>query len=192
MRSFLIGLLIRSLFVAILSTIPYSSLAGTECMDEEIVARVEKSIEIDAPLEEVWDVALDVNSWADYISYIKYASFKGEELKIGSRFTIIIYRKGGVIIAPLTVCEMDKYRTVAWHTINTGGLMKAVRYLSFEEKDGKTVVTSVEEVGGALPRFLARIPGLMGPTFGENLALSHEEWLASIKKRVAESGRPRE
>ena len=100
--------------------------------------RANQSLEIDAPLMDVWDTALDVPTWPDWISFITYSHLEGGELKDGSKFKIKIKVKGITMPFTLTVCEYDKYKKIAWRTGSEKAGFVVVRALIFEEKAGKT------------------------------------------------------
>jgi len=138
---------------------------------------VERSLLVEAPVEEVWDKSLDVNSWPEWIPFIKSASFKGEDLEIGSKFKLVLLGWGMPLPFTLTVCEREQYKRIAWST----GHPKAVRVaraLIYEEKDGKTLVTSREQFTGPMAKYALRMVG------EDALGEIHLEWLEAIKLRV--------
>jgi uncharacterized membrane protein len=169
MRTFLV---IMTALIFIVSITAYANKA-----EDKPWYRVERSLEINAPVKEVWEKSLDVNSWPEWIPLVRSASFKGDDLTLGSKFKISIVAKGMWLPFTLTVCEYDRHRRIAWSTGHPGAV-KVVRSLVYEEKDGKTLVTSREEFTGPGAKYAFRVIG------EDEFGSIHEEWLKAIKLRV--------
>lgn len=137
---------------------------------------VERSLFVDAPVKDVWDQSLDVNTWPEWIPFIKRASFEGDELELGSTFRISMKFKGIALPFRLSVCEYEEHKKIAWTT--SIGSVKVTRWLIFEEKEGRTLVTSREEFKGALAGYIFPMVG------EESLNSIHDEWLLAIKEHV--------
>lgn len=142
---------------------------------------VEKSLEINAPAAEVWDTALDVKTWPQWVPSIKSTSFEGDELAPGSQFKLTIKVKGLSLPFKLTVCEYEKHRRIAWSAGSRLAGYRVVRALIFEENNGVTRVTSREQFSGPAAKFIARMINR------EDLAKIHADWLAAIKQRTEQN-----
>ena len=141
-------------------------------------AKVEASLMIDAPVEQVWDQSLDVPSWPEWIGIVQRASFKGQALRLGSTFKITIKVKGIPLPFKLTVCEYDEHKRIAWRTGGSGTGLVIVRSLIYEDQGGKTLVTSREEFTGPMAKYMFRMIS------EDEFTSIHEEWLKDIKERV--------
>ncbi len=141
-------------------------------------AAVEASLEMDAPVEKVWDQSLDVLSWPEWIPFVKRSWFKGDELELGSKFKLTVKTKGIPLRFKLTVCKYDRHKHIAWKTLGSKKGLTIVRHLIFEERGGKTIVTSREEFTGPMAKYMFRIVSR------EEFISIHEDWLIAIKRRV--------
>ncbi len=146
---------------------------------------VERSLEVDARARDVWDLSLDVNTWPEWIPFIKRASFEGDRLEMGSTFRISMKYRGIAIPFKLTVCEYDEHKSIAW-TTGSKGPVRVVRWIIFEEKGEKTLVTSREEFSGAWAKHAFRAAG------EDDLKTIHDDWLRAIKAHVESQGEPGE
>jgi len=141
-------------------------------------AKVEASLMIEAPLEQVWDQSLDVRSWPEWIDIVKSSSFKGQALTLGSTFKITLKVKGIPLPFKLTVCEYHEHQRIAWRTGGAGRGLTIARSLIYEDKGGKTLVTSREEFTGPMTKYMFRMIS------EDEFTSIHEEWLKDIKDRV--------
>lgn len=150
---------------------------------------VEKSIEVDAPLGDVWDEMMDVSEWAEWKPFLEYARVSGaydslsngSTLKMGMMF-------GGPVSLPIKVqvTRFDIHQGLTWAG-GVPGLIHAVHSFDFKESGGKTVVTSRETLSGRLLWVL----DLLAPR--EQFEELHEKWLKAIKDRMeAEDEAPAE
>lgn len=151
---------------------------------------VEKSIELDAPAEKIWEQLVDVKSWPEWKPFITKARIAGyDSLTNGARIKMSLLA-GGPAAAPLsvTVNAFDKPRYLSWEG-GIKGLLHAEHSFCLEEKGGKTRVTTYEKFAGPLLWFMLRL----APR--EDLEQLHEKWLQAIKARLepdapAEEGGP--
>ena len=144
--------------------------------------KVEASLEINAPVSEVWEKSLEVRTWPEWIPSIQSTSFEGEELILGSKFKLKIRVRGITLPFTLTVCQYDQYQSIAWTTGKMMGIT-VVRSLSYEARGDQTLVTSREAFSGPLAGLVFRI------ITARELESIHVEWLKAIQQRV-EATRP--
>ncbi len=165
--------------VAIIIGVAFCLAAIGHAGDDGAVAepKVEASLLIDAPVAEVWEAALDVPTWPEWIDFIKSSSLKGEKLELGSTFKIVLKAKGIALPFKLTVCEYDEHERVTWWT-GSELRIKVQRSLIFEDQGGKTLVTSREWFSGPMAKYMFKAIS------EEELTSIHVQWLAAIKARV--------
>ena len=144
---------------------------------------VEKSMEISAPAQAIWEELVKVNSWPDYKPFVKKASTVGGPLSAGSRLKMTLLM-GGPAAVPLTVTisEFVPGKRLAW-TGGVKGVVSAVHSFDLEESGGKTKVTSREEFQGALLWVMLL---MVTRADLENL---HQQWVLALKNRM-ENPRP--
>jgi len=141
---------------------------------------VERSVEVEAPVQEVWDRMMEVSTWPEWKPFIKKAKVAGgyDSLTNGStlKFSAVI---GGPVAIPLSakVTEFSVPSRLAWSG-GVPGVFFAVHSFDFKAAQGKTRVVSREEFSGALL-------GLVKLMVSEqDLEKLHEQWVAAIKARV--------
>ncbi len=140
--------------------------------------KVEKSLAINAPIQELWRQILDVGSWPSWKSFITATKAPTDEFKVGTTFNMSIRVKGPISFpTPVRVTCHEPPHKVAW-TGGLPGLTMSVHTFELREEDGKTVVTSREEFTGVLVRLMLL---LLTPRDMEKL---HDDWLIAIKERV--------
>lgn len=147
---------------------------------------VERSVEVEAPVEAVWDLMMDVKSWPEWKPFMTKASIAGgyDSLSNGSKIRMSVMA-GGPAAAPLsaTVIEFNRPHRLAWEG-GVKGLVHAVHSFDFRDKGGKTLVVSRETFSGALLWLI----NLM--VTREDLEVLHEKWVAAIKQKL--EGKPQQ
>jgi hypothetical protein len=111
---------------------------------------IEESIEIYAPLTQVWQVFSALSDWQalEYrLPGLLYA-FEGQEMALGTcfSFTLRPYYLPIKITPQITKCEAG--REVVWEGKRLG--IHAVHRFDFREVGDRVVVTSTEQFGGPL------------------------------------------
>ncbi len=141
---------------------------------------VEKSLDIDAPVERVWDLLIDVDSWSEWKPFIKKAAVAGgyKYLSNGSKLKMSLIAAGQAPV-PLrvTVSEFQKPNSLAWEG-GVKGLVHAVHGFELKEVAGKTRITSRERFQGALVGFVLRI------VTPEDMEAMHEKWVQAFKDKL--------
>jgi len=115
-----------------------------------------KSIEIDAPLQKVWDLQTDINNWRKWQKTVSFARLQGK-LEKGTVFT---WKAMGVNIRSL-LWDVIPHQAIGWTGKSFG--MHVVHIFRFEKRGDKTHVTMEESFAGWLPRFMR----IFMPTFFE-------------------------
>ena len=116
-------------------------------LDKNAPVSQRDSIEIDAPVGNVWNILANINRWPEWNDDIKSAKLEGK-LQPG---TVFKWKSGpGTITSTLQAVEPG--RLIAW-TGQTMGI-KAVHIWHLEAKAGKTVVTTEESWDGLPARLL--------------------------------------
>lgn len=139
--------------------------------------RVEKSMEINAPAEKIWDQLIDLHKWPEWKSFIKDTWSKDDALSMGTRFKMKIAVKGLAPTLSATICDFNPPKSLVWAG-GAKGIMSAEHGFTLDEKDGKTVVTSWEEFSGVLVGLILLVLGK------KTLDKLHENWVNAIKERV--------
>jgi hypothetical protein len=142
--------------------------------------RVEKSIEVEASAAEIWEAVIDVRSWPSWKPFVTKARIAGgyDSVTCGVKIKMSLM-VGGPASVPLTVkvVEFEKPSRFAWEG-GVKGLVHAVHGFEFQERGGKTRVTSRETFTGAL------VPLVKLMVTEEDFHKLHEDWVKAIKKRV--------
>lgn len=123
----------------------------------------ESHVEIDAPIELVWQVMLDVGAYGSWNPFIHRVDAAREELRVGSAFRLHVrWPEGGGASSGEVVTRLDPpasdgaLRRGAWEYEFTGwlarlGLVRATRVQHVEQRDGgPTIWRTREEFRGAL------------------------------------------
>ena len=125
------------------------------------------SIEINAPIAEVWRVMLDLPAYRDWNPFIVDAVGAGRTLKVGDEFKLhVVWSDGKKVTSGEHVTRVDAphevdgasravlgYRFDGFlHALN---LVRALRLQSLEQKPGgPTHYTSVENMTGMIARYV--------------------------------------
>ena len=100
---------------------------------------VAQSIEIDAPIEEVWELVMDPHRLGEWVSIHREVSEVPEgELAEGSRFRQEMKLKGVPLKVGWEVVEATPPRTARWHGEAAAGAKARISY-ELSERDGSTV-----------------------------------------------------
>lgn len=140
---------------------------------------VEKSMEVNATPQAIWDEMVKIDTWPEWKPFIKKAGASGYEcLANGVKFKMTI-QVGGPAAVPLsaTISEFDQPGRLVWEG-GVKGIFHAVHSFDFKESGDKTLVVTREEFKGALTGILNLMVGR------DDLEALHQKWLEAIKKRV--------
>lgn len=110
---------------------------------------IEESIEIHAPLSVVWQVFSRMEEWAHWNTVCENCCLiEGDEMAAGAcfAFTLRPYRIPLKITPKIVKCEPG--REVVWAGSRLG--VHAEHRFTFEERDGRVVLTSVEHFQGMM------------------------------------------
>jgi uncharacterized protein YndB with AHSA1/START domain len=140
-----------------------------------VVSSVE--LEIDAPVEAVWDVLVAIDEWPAWNPDVKSVSIEGP----ASEGTSFRWKAGPSTIRS-TIVQVDRPRLIAW-TGRTLGI-HAVHVWRLERRDSGTLVRTEESYEGVVARILRRP---LQKTLDKALAGG-----ARHLKRAAERARARE
>jgi uncharacterized protein YndB with AHSA1/START domain len=144
-------------------------------IDRDAPVVVEKTVEIGAPPEIVWDVLTDVEHWPDWNSGVKSATLDGA-FAAGSRFRW----KSGPSRIRSTVEAAERPRLAGWSGKALGA--RAVHVWQLEPTAGGTRVTTEESMSGPVPRLFA---GSMKRMLEKSL----DAWLAEMSGAAERRGR---
>jgi uncharacterized membrane protein len=104
--------------------------------------RIEHSIEINAPIETVWNIFTDLTCWQDWTSVMKDVSGEHDNLKQGKRFNFCIRPFVFPINIQPLVEELIPLKRIVWsgskHTVS------ARHEFIFEDKQGRVELKSIE------------------------------------------------
>ena len=136
--------------------------------------KAEKSIVVNAPIEKVWKLMLDIPGWPKWFPALKAAGpVSGAPLAQGSVLSFKLALMGPALTMKVSVIESQPPRRVAW----TGGMLgvSAVHSFDFETQGGKTKVISKEAFQGPMVGFLK--------IFFNDAALGklHQDWIEALK-----------
>jgi acyl-CoA synthetase (AMP-forming)/AMP-acid ligase II/uncharacterized membrane protein len=102
--------------------------------------RVEQSIEIDAPCEEIWDLVTDPETYTKVLAGITRFDVEGRKQRgLGARYSMRMQVGSAQIGGLVEVVEFDAPRDMAWTSVT--GLDHRVRWRIREKEDGTTKVT---------------------------------------------------
>ncbi len=140
---------------------------------------VEKSVEVDAPAQAIWEQIIDVASWPSWKPFIKSSKIKGyDHLGNGGKFSMSIMAAGPAAVPiTATVCDFDAPNLLAWEG-GVPGIFRAKHSFEFKEAGGKTIVTTKEVFNG----ILVGLVGLM--VTQDDFEKLHDDWLAAIKDKM--------
>jgi uncharacterized protein YndB with AHSA1/START domain len=143
----------------ILGGLLVGAMMATAAASAGAAARSQATITIDAPIDRVWALVVDVDHWPDWNKAVGAAHLKGPVAK-GSVFE---WKSGGLAIRS-TFQDVAPMRRLSWtgQTIGT----RAVHAWAFVTTDKGVVVTTTETFDGWLPAIL---PGVMQKTLDDTL-----------------------
>ena len=139
-----------------------------------VAISVEYSTEIEAEAQKLWDIMADIEAWPEW----QGTPFVNVETPLPIKEDSAFEAKLGGARWRLTVRNAERPSKLIWTAKATG--LKAVHEWEFNERDGKTVVTTRESVSGWMAMalyFLVRA----------SLRSSNEKWLADLKARAESS-----
>jgi carbon monoxide dehydrogenase subunit G len=123
---------------------------------------VRESIEIDAPVQKVWDLVMDPNRLGEWVStHQAVSNVPDGGLQEGSTFEQRMKLAGKGFDVTWTVKECDAPNKAAWEGAGPGGSTAHVVY-ALSESDGGTrfdYANGFELPGGALGRVAGRVAG---------------------------------
>ena len=141
---------------------------------------VEKSIEVEAPPDKVWEELIDVKKWPEWKSFVpKTRVCEGYEcVTTGAKIKMSL-EVGGPASVPLSVriTEFKRPGLLAWEG-GLKGVFHAVHSFELKDLSGKTRLTSKEVFTGAL------LPLVRLIVTEQDLEELHEKWVKAVKKRV--------
>ena len=139
-------------------------------IDGGALAVTRDEIFIDAPIERVWAVHTDVDSWPEWRSDVSRAGLEGP-LAVGSVFR---WRSGGLDVVS-RLREVEPGRRICW----TGEALgtRAVHTWALEPREGGVLVRTGESMEGWLVR-------LMRGRMQRLLQASVRVWLEDLKRRA--------
>lgn len=137
-------------------------------IDRDAPVLVERSVDIDAAPDTVWDVLVDVAGWPGWNPAVKSATLDGAFAE-GSQFR---WKSGGSTISS-TIERADRPHVAGWRGKTLGARARHVWRL--EPTAGGTRVTTEESMSGLVPRLFS---GWMTRT----LETSLDAWIAGMSK----------
>lgn len=111
--------------------------------------KIEESIAIDAPLPVVWRVFSTFEEWGEWNTVCENCCLlEGDEMDLGAcfSFTLRPYRIPLTIAPRIVKCEPGQ--EVIWAGSRLG--VHAEHVFRFEERDGRVILTSIEEFKGVM------------------------------------------
>ncbi|UJH91208.1 SRPBCC family protein [Antarcticibacterium sp. 1MA-6-2] len=118
-------------------------------INKEAPAVEKQQIFIDAPVEVVWEVLTEINSWPEWQEKVQKAELTGK-VEEGAKFE---YRSGGINFKS-QIHTYDPYTSFGW-TGKTMGASAVHNWNFMEEKEG-TVVSVEESIEGLYPSLLKK------------------------------------
>ena len=111
--------------------------------------RIEHTIEIDAPIQRVWEVTLDVESWAKHTPTIESIERLDDgPITIGSQARIKQPGQGAKV---WTVSQLDRQKRFAWSTKAFGATMTGDHLLEAKDDHATRNTLAIEMNGGLAP-----------------------------------------
>ncbi len=106
--------------------------------------KAKKDIVIDAPVDIVWAIQSDIESWPKWQKEVSYAELQGKLIK----GTIFNWKAMGMKITS-ELQEVSKNKIIGWTGKSIG--MNAVHIWYFEKHGNKTKVITEESLSGWMP-----------------------------------------
>ncbi len=139
---------------------------------DNAVLKTVKEIEIQAPLDTVWKLQTDINSWDKWQSEISEAKLYGS-LESGAKFR---WKSGGFTLNSI-IEKVELNKIIGWSGSGFGA--SAIHIWEFSTlENGNTLVQTSESMDGWLVKLLK---GMMKKKLNKSL----DTWLSALKK-VAE------
>ncbi len=140
-------------------------------INDNAVLKTSKEIEIHAPLNVVWAIHVDINSWKKWHPDISEALLKGN-LKSGSTFD---WKSGGYKLKS-TIMEVVENKIIGWEGVGFGA--SAIHVWEFSSlENGNTLVSTHESMDGWMVKLFK---GMMRKKLNDSL----DTWLSSLKLQV--------
>lgn len=118
-------------------------------MDKKGSVKCIKTVLINAPKEFVWDVLVDINSWAEWEYDIKKA-YKTEKIQKNST----IFWKADNIEFKAKIFSFELYKKISWSYRISG--LHIIHSWYLQETEGITQVTSCQQVDGIMARIFRK------------------------------------
>lgn len=139
-------------------------------IDKDAPVVVRLSTVIDAPVERVWALHTDVDSWAEWNADVDHAELDGPLLP-GNSFN---WKTHGLDIMS-TVREIVPGERIVWGGPANG--IEGIHVWTFEQSGGQVTVSTEESWSGAVVEAAAE-------ELGQALHDSLTAWLAALKERA--------
>ena len=135
----------------------------------------ESSIDINAPVEKVWELIDELEEWPKWMPSIrKIERVSAGPLTVGSQLSVTAKVSGLTVKLLMTITKFVPERNVVMEGKALG--TKLTRFYTLEPVNGKTKVT----IGGEVCGFLAWLARRGGQTISDGIALA-------VKTRIEES-----
>lgn len=133
------------------------------------VLKTSREIEIHAPIETVWNIQTDIDSWANWQPDISKAKLDGS-IAPNAKFN---WKSGGFSLVS-TLEEVIKHKVIGWSGVGFGA--SAIHIWEFSSlENGNTLVRTSESMDGWLVKLFK---GMMRKKLDESL----DTWLKALKK----------
>lgn len=130
--------------------------------------KAKKTIQIDSPVQRVWDIISNINNWKEWNHDIQYSKLNGE-LSAGNSFD---WNSGGAKIKS-TLHTVKPLKELGWSGKAFGAF--AIHNFTLTDINGKTEVFVEESMEGFLMRFFR---GYMQNTLENSI----NNWLIQLKE----------
>lgn len=141
--------------------------------------RIENSIEIEAPVDRVWELTLDVEAWPDHTpTMTSIERLDTSPLGVGSRVRI---KQPGQRSRVWTVSAFEPGRVFAWTTRAMGTTMTGAHLLD-PSKTGTSQTLSISLEG----RFSRLVGALIRRPIGKAIATENQGFKAAAEKPVGD------
>jgi len=147
-----------------------NALAKEGKINENASIKDQHSIIINAPIEKVWEILIDLNSWHEWNKEISGMKVEGE-IKEGTKFKWVNHGKK-------TSSQIQQFKAptdLAWS--GKTSLVKEIQSWQLESDEGQTIVTLSASLHGAFTFFV-----------NSHLKVYNEliNWIESLKARAEE------
>ncbi|GAB4239352.1 MAG: hypothetical protein Tsb0034_15370 [Ekhidna sp.] len=146
------------------------ALAKEGKINENASIKDQHSIVINAPIDKVWDILIDLQNWKEWNSDVKKMDVEGP-IKAGTKFNWTI----GRLKAQSQIQLIDKPQTLAW--TEKSSWVKRIYVWSLEQDENQTLVTLSSSLQGVFTVLVER----HSKVYDELL-----NWLESLKKKSEE------